>query len=289
MTERVDIMLAYAFTQKYWDRLNKPVIVQPKLEGDRLRAITGGSRNTTLLSSGAKERVSVPHIRKTLLISPIQEVELDGETYVHGMKHSQIRSIVGRTKNIHPCYKVMQYHVYDLINNEVQIDRLERLVCIFEDIPPEIIKMVSYKLVETLNELQTAYEEYLAEGYEGIIIRDPYAKYVRRKTNNMLKLKPRLSEYFTIDDVIEEQDLSGIPKGTFGAFVCITHDQTEFFRVGSGPTKIQRDLLWKYREDLKGHEVKIRFQNYTTARSVPKMQSIDKEWLKITQKLLSSS
>lgn len=282
---RQGIMLGYAFTKKLFERLGSPLIVQPKLEGDRLRSpITEGI--PVLLSSSAAVRHSLPHIEDELRKSKFNTIELDGEAYVHGWKHSQIRSIVSRTVNLHPNHKAMQYHVYDIVSGDDQLDRLARLWDILKSREWSYIKPVPFNMVRTLDEVQKLYDYWLAAGYEGIIMRSMYAPYVRKKTVTMLKFKPRLSEYFEILNVIEEVSIKGVQKDTFGAFTCITEDGSQTFSVGSGPTKEQRDKLWENRELLVGSDVKIRFQGYTHARSVPKMQSIDKEWLENMMKSL---
>ena len=285
LRKRVDIMLAQPFTETLFKRLGSPLIVQPKIEGDRLRVpVVGG--HPTLYSSTASVRYSLPHISSEISKSPFNLIELDGEAYRHGWKHSQIRSVVSRTKNLHPNHEAIQYWVYDIVTELPQFERLEILRDTMRKIPLKHIKRVPYKVIYTLDEFQHYYDVCLEKRFEGIIARAMKAPYVRKKTNYVLKLKPRLSGYFEIWDVVEEVSKDGVPKGTFGAFTCVTNDGKETFSVGSGPTKPQRDVLWKHREDLKGHEVKIRFQGYTNARSVPKMQSIDKEWLKIMESML---
>ena len=279
MSNRKDIMLATMFTEKRFNAMPKPVLVQPKIEGDRLRDVME-NKNINLLTSYGNRRVSVPHIYEELATSSLDNIELDGELYCHGMRHSEIRSIVSRTKNLHPNYKRIQYHVFDIVDvNQLQFFRLSGLEEIFWRNPFfKYLKLVPTIPVNTIEELQEAYTEFLKQRYEGIIIRHPYAKYVRRKVSTIMKLKPRVSEFFTIIGVEEETDLAGERKGTFGAF-NLTTEEGQKFNAGSGPTAYQRVLLWRYRSKLIGTKVKIRFQGYTKIRQVPKLLSIDKEWL----------
>ncbi len=285
MADRKDIMLCYPYTEKLFKRLGCPLIVQPKIEGDRLRAVLKEDR-TTLYSSSAAVRTSLPHIRKVLDMSLPYNIELDGEAYKHGWKHNQIRSVVGRTKNLHPNHVAIEYWVYDIVSDTPQNFRLAKLQEMAVNYPMLHIKYVPFRTVRSIDEMQIWYDRFLARGFEGIIIRSFNAPYVRKQTVTMLKLKPRLSEYFEIVDVVEEKDKNGILKGSFGAFTCVTQDRKETFNVGSGPTDLQRELLWKHRHLLRGHEIKVRFQGYTNARNVPKMQSIDTDWLKIMTKVL---
>jgi ATP-dependent DNA ligase len=279
MSDRKDIMLATMFTEKRFNALPKPVLVQPKIEGDRLRDVMKNGL-VDLLTSCGNRRTSVPHIYEELATSSLDNIELDGELYRHGMRHSEIRSIVSRTKNLHPDFKRIQYHVFDIVDTErIQLNRTTDLENLFYATPGlQFIKLVPTIPITTLEELQLAYNYYLRQGYEGIIIRHPYAKYIRRKVSTIMKLKPRVSEYFIIVGVEEEMDLAGERKGTFGAFNLIT-EEGQPFNAGSGPTAYQRVLLWQNRSKLIGTKVKIRFQGYTKIRQVPKLLSIDKEWL----------
>lgn len=284
MSKRTGIMLATMFTEKLFNKMQKPVYVQPKIEGDRLRAVCSNGE-IQLLSSGGKERISIPHIADELDRLGFSNCELDGEVYVHGMRHSEIRSIVSRTVNLHPNYSIMEYHIFDLINGDPQGERILKLNWEFNDIDSTIIKIVPTVPVYSMKELQKYYEWYLNLGYEGIIIRDRNALYTRRKCTTLLKFKPRVSEVFEIVGCNEEHDFDGTPKGTFGSFICRT-PEGQLFNVGSGPTKYQRQLLWKHKEIMRGRQVKIRFQAYTKIRNVPKLLSIDNKWLELVQRNL---
>ena len=279
MSDRKDIMLATMFTEKKFNAMPKPVLVQPKIEGDRLRVVIRDYQ-INMLTSCCNERISVPHIYEAIQATRWNNIELDGELYKHGMRHSEIRSIVSRTKNLHPDYKCTQYHIFDIVDlQRLQMNRISDLENLFYATPPlKYIKLVPTLQVSNADQLQTVYQQYLQQGYEGIIIRHPHAKYVRRKVSTILKLKPRVSEYFTITGIEEEWSLDGIRKGTFGAFNLVT-EEGQKFNAGSGPTAYQRVLLWQYRNELIGEQVKIRFQGYTKIRNVPKLLSIDKEWL----------
>jgi len=271
-------MLPTMFTEKLFKKLGTHVYVQPKIEGDRLRAVLQPD-GVSLLSSGGKERISIPHIKKELEDCGWSNIELDGEVYRHGMRHSEIRSIASRTKNLHPEYEKMEYHIFDMIcNSTPQGSRAALLKRFFEKTNFKYIKRVPFFSVDSLEHVQEYYKEFLRLGYEGIIIRSINATYTRRKVTTILKLKPRVSEYFKIVGVEEETSLDGVPKNTFGAFRLVTKEG-EYFNAGSGTTDYQRNIIWRNQFYFIGESVKIRFQDYTKVRRVPKLLSIDKEWL----------
>lgn len=271
---REGIMLAYAFTEKRFKSYSKPCIVQPKLEGDRMRVPFDQYGKPTLFSSGAKEKLSVPHIHKRLRERglPLKNMELDGELYVHGMPHEQIRSITSRTRDLHPQHEEMEYHVFDLVSEQPQFTRLATLSHIEELLFPCIV--VEYKLVYTMDQLVELYGEYVELGYEGIIIRDSKAPYFRRKTVTMQKLKPFVSDEFEIIGYAEEISIDNEPKNCLGSFACKTLEG-EIFSVGTGFDREQRVNYWKVRDTLIGKWCKVRYQALTEDRQVPKMLSFE--------------
>jgi len=273
---RTGIMTPYGFTEKRFHKYNKPCFVQPKVEGDRLRvpfSIKDGV--PLLLSSGGKVKVSVPHIEKILKEkgSFLKGMELDGELYVHGMPHEIIRSIVSPTVMLHPDHEQMEYHIFDLIHEQwpqrVRFYRLQAL-----DLFPLIL--VPTWPVYTLDELTKRYEQCLEQGYEGVIIRDPEAPYERGKKTTkatcIMKLKPSEIGIYEVTAFVEEVSITGEPKGALGSLQLIDQ-RGEFFYVGSGFKRPEREHLWSIREDIPGRLAEIRYQALTKDRKVPKMQS----------------
>ena len=113
MATRKGIMLAYTFNINRFKKYTKPVIVQPKLNGNRCRCIFDHTGKTTLLSSSERVITSVPHINKQGDSLGLKNLELDGELYLHGLDHQYINAIVAPTVNIHPEHEVLEYHVFD--------------------------------------------------------------------------------------------------------------------------------------------------------------------------------
>jgi len=269
--ERSDIMLCYQFEEKRLLKWPKPWIVQPKLEGDRCRAI-GGPAGFNLLSSTGLPRVSVPHIVRYLNENwhggPI---EFDGELYIHGEPHETIRSIVSRTQDIHPKHKRMEYWIYDLINTDTQIDRLRTLHSLFTD-SNKTIKTLEHRECTTLEEVYKLYEMVIKNGFEGIIIRHPNVPYFRKRTTTMMKLKPRMTGYFVCTQVFEELDIhTKAPKGRLGA-IEVQNVDGKTFNVGSGFNAGQRELYWDDPSLILGMVIKVQYQSLTE-NGIPKMQS----------------
>lgn len=257
---RKGIMLCAPFEEK---RLKTwpAAIVQPKLDGDRCRAIFDGSGNVTLLTSEENEVQSVPHIKRALEALHLTHIELDGELYTHGMLHQDIRSIVGRTRTLSLDYGEMQYHVFDMVTQEFQLQRLKGVQALLREAGPEI-EVVQFELAHNAEQIMQLMSDYNEMGYEGVIVRHPFGQYVRKRTTQMMKFKPRKEDYYTIVGSVEEISIHGEPKNALGALIC-QDDMGTSFQVGSGPalTREARIALWAERSALPGRVAHVKYQH----------------------------
>jgi len=190
---RSGVMLCVPFEEKRLAKWQPPYIVQPKYDGVRCRAIstqTGIKDNEYLLLSSEKNIIySVPHIN-TILSNLHLTAELDGELYCHGMSFEQITSITSRTVNLHPEHQKIQFHIFDIINNEPQMQRTI-LIDALRGLNP-YLPIAPFYLCETLSDIMFAYHKIVDElNYEGIIIRHVNAPYVRKRSTMIMKLSRR--------------------------------------------------------------------------------------------------
>ncbi len=99
----------------------------------------------------------------------------------------------------------------------------------------------------------------LFAGYEGIMIKDPDAPYICKKSFLWMKLKPTI----TVDLIVTAVEIGDPNKEfahTLGALVCEGTDGGGFIKVncGGGFSVKQRDEFWAARESIPGHMVEIR-------------------------------
>lgn len=270
---RQGIMLCYPYEEKRFNKWGKRAFLQPKLDGDRCRAIFDEKGNVTLLSSEENVITSVPHINKELEASGLLNIELDGELYVHGMSHEDIHSIVSRKANLHNNYMLMEYHIFDIASHKGQGERLNLLDKILLNSGFNSVKGVETSIVESEDDIARALEFYMENCYEGIILRDLYSPYKRSRSTSIMKCKPTKSDTYKIVMAIEEEDIKGNPKNALGALV-LTSDEGTHFNVGTGFTREQRETLWKSIMTIPGFlnnkYVEIKYQEITSARGVPR-------------------
>ena len=264
---RSQIQLCYPFEQKRLDKWKPPYIIQPKLDGERCRAVWNHELDTwQLLSSECNIITSVPHINEALLHYPTYN-EYDGELYYHELPFEDIHSIVSRKVNQHSEFEKMEYHIFDIINDDPQALRLINLNRLGSFGP---VKVVNYEIAEDFDGVMESYHKFLGMNYEGMIVRHPGANYIRKRSVYMLKFKPKKSDYYKIIGCNEEIDKNGFPKGSLGSFTCVSEDEATEFNVGSGFTKLQREEYWEIRHTLVNQICHVEYQNITSGKGVPR-------------------
>ena len=123
----------------------------------------------------------------------------------------------------------------------------------------EIIPQIEVNLDEFLGEVE--YRDYnkkmVEEGFEGILIKDPEAKYECKRSTAWLKQKPFIEVSLPI---IEVEEGTGRNVGRLGAFVCEGMDDSKSIRVnvGSGFSDSNRRDFWESRDSLVGQVVEVR-------------------------------
>lgn len=268
MKKREGIQLCYPFEEKRLNKWDFPCIVQPKLDGERCRALICGDGldGVKLLSSELNEITSVPHIRSAIASLHLPKgTELDGELYRHGWTFEEIHSIVSRQVNFHPRFTQMEYHVFDVIYEgnleEIQGQRLMRYKEMNLKHP---LIPVPFHAVGSLEEIMENYNYYLDQDYEGIILRNIFYPYERRRSTGIMKFKPKKLDHYQILECFEAVDKHGNAKNMLGGFLCVGFDGTEF-KVGAGTlTHDQRYEIWQERNSYAGMVCEVQYQNITS-------------------------
>lgn len=276
--KRTGIQLCYPFEEKRLLTWSPPYIVQPKLDGLRCRAILQPSEpfpsSVILLSSEENFFLSVPHLLEPLhnLALLSEPLELDGELYNHSYSFEEIDSIASRSVNLHPDHLSLQFHIFDLVQENLpQWERLRRLTELKALTKSPDLHFVQSIVVETLDGVLKAYDRILEEGYEGIIIRNVDATYIRRRSTLVMKFKPKKQDEYPIVGFTQMVDKNGLPKEMLGSLVC-SSDEGTTFGVGSGMTEEFRYEWWPAEKAqlLVGKTAVIKYQHITSTGRVPR-------------------
>lgn len=259
---RTGIMLAHPFEEKRLLKWGLPYISQIKYDGERALAFCTPS-GTGLVSSTGLPIENLPHITEALKALPLGVY--DGELYIHGAR--ELVGSIRRTVGEHAEGKKATYVIFDIKTAEPQIVRITTLATLRSLVDPAIIQIAPYWLVSAMAEVEEILADSMARGYEGVVLREPFAVYSEKRVYTMLKIKPRSSDTYRIIGTVEEHSINDEPKGRLGAFIVTDQDGKEF-QVGSGLTAAQREKYWKLRNALTGAYILIKYQ-CLTANGIP--------------------
>jgi ATP-dependent DNA ligase len=261
-------MKAYPFTEERLAKWEPPYIVQPKYDGVRCRAIpiAGASGESCLLLSSEENIIySVPHLNHIIGGLGLK-AELDGELYCHGMSFEEIISITSRTINLHPDYQRIQFHCFDIVNNQPQMKR-SLIIENLRGINPHLV-ISPFWLCTDLDDVKRTYDKVISLGYEGIIVRHQMAPYEIKRSLYVMKFKPKKFDTYKIVGWNEEISKDGTPKGRIGSLIMASQTGDEF-AVSAGLDDNKKAELWIVREQLAGREAIVHYQHLTN-RKIPK-------------------
>lgn len=280
--KRKGIMLAYPAEEKRIKAFpvtgdgTRNFFHQPKLNGERGKVEWFG-KAPYLISSHGNEFKFIPHIRADLvrLAEVVGQLSFDGEVYVHGWSREEVDSALRRKVNKSSESVNLEYHIFDLQSEAPQWERIRQLGIIAQEI--ERLQLTSIKVVDygvcNENNWLTHCSTYCEEGYEGIILRNPFGLYVEKRSADLLKFKPTETDLYRIIDVNEAVSLDGTPKGMVGSFEVAATDEPgdlTSFNVGAGKLPHhERVRYWLERERIKGLFLLVKHELLTTTNKVP--------------------
>ena len=239
-------MLAKDFAERS-HKLNdgQAVYYQHKLDGIRCIA----NAKTGELYSRKLERMVIPHISDTVLaiaqfLDPAVEW-LDGELYNPGMSFQEIASIVRSHKNTHKDIDTIQYHVYDLINDQICKDRMDILDALREAVADSPTIQVVETLVGYVKIASDVHNLFVKKGYEGAMMRDPDSLYkIGKRSDGLLKIKEFKQEEYEVIGLNSEKY-----EDTLGTFTLITKEGNQF-EARPAFTDEERQNLWNDKDNV---------------------------------------
>ena len=181
------------------------------------------------------------------------EFVLDGEIYKHGWSLQKLSGEARRCEHMEGSDH-LEFYLYDVMYPDIDFEtRLKMLNIVQKSLdlgfdpyrewkPGELrIQMVPQEKVSGYDNIDKLHDQYVSEGWEGVVIRDPSKDYgFGKRTNAMLKVKKYQDSEFMITGMQEglrEEDM---------CFTCVTKDGIEFAAKPWGT----RELKQQYRKDM---------------------------------------
>lgn len=248
-------------------------VVEAKMDGLRCITIIDSKGNINFISRGGKEIYNLNHIEEELKSMGLKNVVLDGE--MMGRNWNESISIAHSEKNTKGKNLTnMKYYVFDVLTMEdwveknsscSYIERIQDLQNSFKNF--KYIVGVPWKKVNTLIEAKAIFEEYLEQGFEGVVFKNMNSKYSFKRSNEWLKWKP----FYSVDLVItgyEEGENKN--KGRLGKFY-VDYNGVKV-GVGGGYSEKepnnQRRIFWEKREEMIGKIIEVKHYGITSEGSL---------------------
>lgn len=235
----------------YKHKIAFPCIVQPKIDGLRCTSQSNGlfTRNGNAITNMSHIKVNSVH-------------PFDGELYEKGKNFEYINGIVRRSVNMQK--NDIKYYVFDYCCSLNFRERYDCLVDAVSKADNENIVIVPSFLVYSHAGIEAYLDAFIADGYEGVMIRDIHTPYQQKRTVQLLKYKKWLYSKLTIIGFVEG---TGKYVGMLGAIICKTCEG-KVVNVGSGFDDTERHALWRdtIKDSLIGTQLIVKYQELTKFR-----------------------
>jgi DNA ligase-1 len=250
-----------------------PVAVEPKLDGYRFTIVVEDGRAAALSRNG-REYANLAFLAAQFA-TVCRNGVFDGEVKADsGWNNTSklLRTVILTHKQVEEINKI-KFWVFDYIplkdfkagvSSLTDAQRRERLKGYcgrIDKLGYKNVVLVPRLVAKDQGDLEALLGEYVSRGFEGIMIKDPDAKYevaLHRdgRTPYWLKYKPFEQVDATIVSLVPG---TGKNKNRLGAFI-VRYENGDEARVGTGFTDKQRDKYWEAGDDLIGKLVEIKRQ-----------------------------
>ena len=255
---------------------DKEWIASRKIDGLRCLIYMGKDGELHTASRGAMnydtamfQILSHPDLIKLFKDNP--GLIMDGEAYHHFWSLQQLNS-VARTQKTAVDYSVLQFYWYDIVDTNSTFD--ERL-SYMKDLQDELgltfepereftrdelrIQFVPQIPVTGYDNMLKLHNQYVEEGWEGLVVRDPDKVYrPNGRTNDMIKIKVYKSEDFKVIDY--ELGLRGSEDMVF---VCEMPDGRTFKAKPLGDRQQKEEYVENFDSQYKNHIGECKFFYYS--------------------------
>jgi len=212
----------------------------------------GGEYNIPTTKIRASEKLI-----KWFIANP--DLKLDGELYNHGTSLQKL-SGMARVKEWESKCDVLNYWIYDIYHPTLNfVDRYELLMELQEIMKDEPkITVIDHYLLSGYLKIKKTHDQFVREGYEGLVMRNPNKPYGigKRSSVLMVKLKERMEEEFEIIGVSE-----GLRDEDF-CFTLKTKTGKSFDAKPMGTREVRAEYLATW-EDLVGKKASVTFFSWS--------------------------
>jgi hypothetical protein len=248
------VMLASAYSQKLVDKIKFPAIAQLKADGMRFNAIVRNGAVEYFGRSGKEINLLGSLDADFIALAesfPWEEVVFDGELLVmqgneiaprqigNGILNKAVKGTISQREADMVCaqlWDVIPFHSFQAgVDKTPYHKRIDTLAYLGNN---QRITFIETRIVKSMDEARQVFEEFLARGQEGIILKDKDMPWEAKRSKKQIKFKAELECDLRVTGWNEG---TGKHSGRLGALTCETSDSALVVNVGSGFSDAQRD------------------------------------------------
>lgn len=256
-------MLASAYDQKLIDKVKFPAYVQLKLDGMRFNAIvkqdSSGVGATVEFRSRNGKEININDYDfgfPFIYMAAGQNVVFDGELLIkengqildrktgNGILNKAVKGTQSEAEGALVCatlWDMIPLKDFEAgVHKKPYEERVKLLSSAIMHASNPRIDLVAMQTVNNIEEAQSLFEQYLAQGQEGIILKTKDMIWENKRSKHQIKFKQVVENELR---VVGYQWGTGKNEGLLGALVCESEDGIIKVNVGTGFTEEQRALI----------------------------------------------
>tara|TARA_Y100000992_G_scaffold159360_1_gene106692 strand:- start:1770 stop:2900 length:1131 start_codon:yes stop_codon:yes gene_type:complete len=261
-------MLALDFKKRGHD-ITYPAVGQRKFDGVRCLATIDDNGDVSLKSRKGKEFPHMKHLRQQ--IAGLRDIPdggfLDGELYSDTLTFQEVVGLV-RRETLKPGdedkLKQISYRLYDIYDpadpKKGFADRYNKLALLafqFSNKPNLII--TENTRLENPSDVQKYHDQFVNEGYEGIMVRNNHGEYgLNKRSKHLQKYKVFFDQEF---EIVGYEEGTGNDVGTV-IWTCMT-EEGNLFNVRPKGTREERAKYFQNATDYMGATLTVRYFEMT--------------------------
>jgi ATP-dependent DNA ligase len=248
--------------------IDYPAIGQRKFDGVRSMASINPDGSVSLKSRKGKEFPHMNHLRQQ--VASLKGIPdgafLDGELYSDTLTFQEVVGLVRRESlkaGDEDKLKQISYRLYDMLdpnNRDAGFqDRYDTLKTILGSTPPKNLILTKNFEINDKAEVKPLHDQFVKEGYEGIMIRNKDGEYgINKRSKNLQKFKEFYDQEFQI---VGYEEGTGNDAGTV-IWVCMT-EQGDLFKARPKGTREERTEYFQKGDDFIGATLTVRYFEMT--------------------------
>jgi len=264
-------MLCSPADEKTLGKMKWPAMVQLKMDGMRFNAIVKDGL-VDYRSRNGKEIQGISHLDEFFIaLSGYKNKVYDGELLIeaddgavcdrqtgNGILNKAVKGTITASEA-----KLVRATIWDVIDYEdfisgySSVPYRNRIAYLKSFIHGSSVRLVEHEIVSEIADARAAFDRYLADGQEGIILKDIDSPWEDKRVKHQLKFKAELDCDL---EIIGYEEGTGKYVGKLGALICSSRQSDTIpitVSIGSGFSDSLRDSLWIDRDNLIGRIVAV--------------------------------